>query len=372
MDFSTFLLVIISIFLMYCSSALITSISRARRFPKLPLGPPRFPIIGNILVLGPKPHRSLTKLSRKYGPLMSLKLGSRTTIVVSSPEMAKVVLQKHDISFCSRTVPSAVKSVDHDKWSIAWIPVDDEWRKLRRICRDQLFSVQKLDASKSLRKEKVQKLYEHVKECSETGRVVDIGTAAFTTTLNLISASLFSVEFGKFNSETSQEMKDAVWAILIAFGTPNLADFFPSLESFDPQGISKQLKIHWDKLSTIFDGIIDEKLRCRGETNNMLQALIDETDLSRDGIKHLLLDLFVAGTETSSSTVEWAMAELLRKPDKMSRVRDEIRGVINEKGKVEESDIGRLAYVQAVVKETLRISDKCVGERERSGNLEGG
>lgn len=49
------------------------------------------------------------------------------------------------------------------------------------------------------------------------------------------------------------------------------------------------------------------------------------------------------------------MAELLRKPDKLSRVREEIRDVINEKGQVDESDIESLLYLQAVVKETLRL-----------------
>lgn len=49
------------------------------------------------------------------------------------------------------------------------------------------------------------------------------------------------------------------------------------------------------------------------------------------------------------------MTELLRSPDKMSRVRDEIKDVIRQKGQVEESDIPSLPYLQAVVKETFRL-----------------
>ncbi|KAL0464688.1 UNVERIFIED_CONTAM: cytochrome [Sesamum latifolium] len=94
---------------------------------------------------------------------------------------------------------------------MACLPVENQWRKLRKICKEQMFSVARLDASQGVRREKLQKLWEYVKECSETGRAVDIGEAAFTTTLNLISATLFSVDFAQFNSDTSQEMKDVVW-----------------------------------------------------------------------------------------------------------------------------------------------------------------
>ncbi|KAI3444657.1 hypothetical protein Pfo_001322 [Paulownia fortunei] len=358
MDFLTFLLVLISI--MWICTIILTSNSRARKSSKLPPGPYQFPIIGNILDLGSKPHQSLAKLSKKYGPVMSLKLGSITTIVVSCPETAKLVLQKHDLAFSSRTIPSAAESLNHDEFSMVWIPVENQWRKLRKICKEQMFSVSRLDASQGLRREKLQKLCDYVKECCETGLAVDIGEAAFTTSLNLMSATLFSVEFAQFNSDSSQEMKDVVWGVMKCVGSPNFADYFPVLKSADPQGILRETKIYFEKLFAIFDGIIDEKLKSRGEKNDLVEALIDlnqkdEAELSRNDIKHLLLDLFVAGTDTTSGTVEWAMAELLRNPVKMSRVRGEITDIIGKNQIIQESDIPRLPYLQAVVKETFRL-----------------
>lgn len=65
--------------------------------------------------------------------------------------------------------------------------------------------------------------------------------------------------------------------------------------------------------------------------------------------------MFYAGSDTSSVTVEWVMAELLRHPEVMARVRAEILEVIGSEKDVEESDIGKLKYLQAVVKETLRM-----------------
>ncbi|MFS7965725.1 putative ferruginol synthase [Helianthus anomalus] len=126
-----------------------------RRNPRLPPGPYPFPIIGNLLLLTNKPHRSLAALSERYGPLMSLKLGSRTTIVVSSPDIAQEFFQKHDQSFSSRSIPETARVMDHHKYSVAWLPAGDEWRKLRRITKECLFSRHCLDGSQQLRRQKV-------------------------------------------------------------------------------------------------------------------------------------------------------------------------------------------------------------------------
>ncbi|KAH6776597.1 hypothetical protein C2S52_014158 [Perilla frutescens var. hirtella] len=294
MYFLPYFLVILSLVWIYICTVALTPISQARKSSsRLPPGPYRLPIIGNILDLGSKPHHSLAKLSRKYGPVISLKLGAITAVVVSSPETAKVVLQKHDLSFSSRTIPCALEALNHHEFSLAWLPVGKQWRKLRKICREQLFSVERLDAGQELRREKVQRLYEYVKECSETGRAVDIGEAAFKTSLNLLSSTIFSSEFAQFDSDSSQEIKDAVWGAMKYSGTPNLADYFPVLKCVDPQRILKQSTICFKKLQEIFDGIIEERLKCKSEKNDFIGALIalhqrDEPELSKDDIDHLL------------------------------------------------------------------------------------
>ncbi|KAK6162409.1 hypothetical protein DH2020_002250 [Rehmannia glutinosa] len=238
---------------------------------------------------------------------------------------------------------------------MAWLPVDTQWRKIRKISREQMFSVPRLDASQGLRKEKLQKLCEYVNQCCEMGRAVDIGRAAFTTSLNLMSATLFSVEFAQYNSDSSQEMRDVVWGVMKGIGSL----IWPIIFRIDPQGILRETTVCFEKLFAIFDRIIDDKLKSsRGEKSDLLEALIhlhQRDELSRNDINHLLLDLFVAGTDTTSGTVEWAMTELLCNPEKLSRVRNEITNIIGENKQVQESDIPRLPYLQAVVKETFRL-----------------
>ncbi|KAI3731911.1 hypothetical protein L1987_63103 [Smallanthus sonchifolius] len=82
----------------------------------------------------------------------------------------------------------------------------------------------------------------------------------------------------------------------------------------------------------------------------------EKSSITIDDIRSLIFDLFLAGTDTTSSTLEWAMAELIHNPEKMSKARSELMDIIGkENGSVEESDISILPYLQAVVKETLRL-----------------
>lgn len=72
-------------------------------------------------------------------------------------------------------------------------------------------------------------------------------------------------------------------------------------------------------------------------------------------VLHLFTDLFVAGIDTTSTTAEWAMAELLHSPSKLGRLREEIQQIDEKFGEIEESDSSKFPYLRAVVKETLRL-----------------
>lgn len=268
---------------------------------KLPPGPTPLPIIGNLLHFGQDPHRSLAKLSKIYGPLMYLKLGSIKSVVVSSPETAKEVLQKNDQICSSRAVPYALQAVDHDKVSVAFMPAGTEWRKLRKICKEQMFTMSKLQASEPLRQDKLRQLRDYVAQCSAEGRDVNIGEIAFITSLNLISATLFAIDFAHFDSNSAQEMKQTVVGLMKVVGAPNLADYFPILKFFDPQGIVRETGVYFSKLMTIFDEIINQRLLLLQQSSDhspaekdLLQVLLhlnqqSDSTLTIKEIKHLLL-----------------------------------------------------------------------------------
>ncbi|KAL3743162.1 hypothetical protein ACJRO7_018460 [Eucalyptus globulus] len=320
-----------------------------------PPGPPPLPVIGNLLELGHLPHKSLAKLARTYGPIIKLRLGSITTIVISSPSVAREILQAHDTYFFE----------SHDELGLPWAPISPLWRNLRRVCNLHIFTNKKLDSTQHMRLKKVQELLAHVKTNARVGNAVDIGEAAFRTSLNFLSNTIFSLDLADPSSVSATEFKKTVSCIMVEAGKPNIADYFPVLKKIDPQGSRRRMKMYFGKLLDLFEGLIQKRLQMRATSDyarkdDVLDTLIDicedkNEDMEMFQIKHLMLDLFVAGTDTTSSTLEWAMAELLHSPEKLSKAQAELDQVIGNGNLVDELDIARLPYLQAIVKETFRF-----------------
>lgn len=274
--------------------------SKTESSGKLPPGPAALPIIGSLLDLGDKPHKSLARLAKTHGPLMSLKLGQITTVVISSPTLAKEVLQKHDVSFSNRTIPDAFRAHKHHELGLPWVPIAVRWRNLRKVCNSYIFTNQKLDANQDLRRKKIQELVALVQEHCLAGEAMDIGQAAFTTSLNALSNSIFSLNLSDSNSETASQLKEVVGGIMEEAGKPNLADYFPVLRRIDLQGIKRRMTIHFGKILNIFEGIVNERLQLRKmqgyvPVNDMLDTLLtvsednNEDIMETSRIKHLFL-----------------------------------------------------------------------------------
>ncbi|TYH03546.1 hypothetical protein ES288_A09G227800v1 [Gossypium darwinii] len=266
---------------------------------KLPPGPRRIPIFGNLFDLGDKPHRSLAKFARIHGPVMSLKLGSLITVVVSSETTAKEILQKQDLIFCNRTIVDAVRASQHYEFGLPWLPVSPLWRTLRKVSNTHIFSSLKLDSNEYLRRHKIQQLIAKVGESRLKGEAVNIGQAAFDTTINLLSNTMFSVDLVDPNSARAEEFRKTVYSIMVEAGTPNLADYFPLLRKMDPQGVRHRITVHFDKLLKLFGNMIDERQQSRKSqdytaSNDVLDTLLDiiEGDieeLNKNLITHLFL-----------------------------------------------------------------------------------
>lgn len=333
----------------------------------LPPGPAGLPFLGSLLQLGARPHESLFNMARRHGQVMTLRLGLVTSVVVSSPEAARETLQKHDENFSDRAVPDVITAQPNPEFTLAWVPGDQRWRARRRVCSTQMFTAQRLDALQHLRHQKVHQLVTHIKKSCEPGREVDIGQLAFATTLNLMSSTMFSIDIVDPEFQTAQEFKDLVWRIMEDAGKPNPSDYFPAVRRFDLLGVKRHIQPAYMRLHEIFDEIIDKRLKERAtgssessKSGDFLDVLLDQceeegSEFTRQSIKPVILDLFIAGSDTSALTTEWAMAELLHNPSLLQRSRDELTAAIGTERPVQESDTRHLPYLQAIVKETLRL-----------------
>ncbi|MBA0737209.1 hypothetical protein Gogos_010682 [Gossypium gossypioides] len=296
MDFLSCLVYFVFYLIFFQAFHLITR-RKLGRTHKLPPGPPTIPIFGNLFQLGDEPHRALAKLANIHGDIMTLKLGQKTTLVLSSAAMAKEILQTHDAISCNRTVPGAVRALQHHETGLPWMPVSTTWRNLRKICNLHIFASHKLDANQHLRRSKIEQLLADVRDSSRVGEAVEIRQAAFKTTLSFMSNTIFSIDLSD-SSQTSEEFREIVQGILEELGKPNFGDYFP-IANLDLQGNRRRMTIHLRKIMDLFDNVIDERVKLRRmsdyvSTNDLLDTLLqlsqeNNQELDKNQIKHLIL-----------------------------------------------------------------------------------
>ncbi|KAK2457483.1 geraniol 8-hydroxylase [Trifolium repens] len=336
--------------------------ARSKNSNKLPPGPSIFTIMSHVFELYYKPQQTLAKFAKFYGPVMLIKLCTEPTVIISSSDMAKEIFHANDSLFTDRSVPHNTTTHNHNNFSIVFLPFSPLWQHLRKICHSNLFSNKTLDGSTELRRMKLKDLMNDMHKSSLTGETVDIGRAAFKACINFLSYTFVSQDFVE---SLDDEYKDIVSTLLSAVGTPNIADHFPILKILDPQGIKRHTTKYVAKVFYALDIIIDKRMKLRQSEdyvskNDMLDTLLDISKedtqkMDKKQIKHLLLDLLVAGTETSAYGLERAMTRVVHDPRVMSIVKKELDETIGLGNPIEESDIDRLPYLQAVIKESLRL-----------------
>ncbi|XP_047333590.1 geraniol 8-hydroxylase-like [Impatiens glandulifera] len=163
----------------------------------------------------------------------------------------------------------------------------------------------------------------------------------------------------------SRDFKELVLNIMLEAGKPNMVDYFPALRSIDPQRIRGRMSSYVLKVLTLFGQMIDKKMVMKTflrdiPKNDALDVLLkisqeDTNEINKDQLVQMCMDFFVAGTDTTSSTLEWAMTELLRHPTCMKNAKNELKRIVCDGKQVEESDIDKLPYLQAIIKETMRM-----------------
>ncbi|KAJ8752796.1 hypothetical protein K2173_008531 [Erythroxylum novogranatense] len=325
---------------------------------QLPPGPKPWPVVGNILQLGQKPHLSLTNLAKVHGPLISLRLGTQLVVVASSPMAATEILKNHDRLLFGRKLPRATPYEPNviDRVSIVWASeCSEQWKSLRALCKTELFSVKAIESQAILREKKVGELVEFLE--SREGSAVNVAEAVFVTVFKIICNLMFSRDVISYRDEDeATRLKDLVWKMMTLFVAPNTADFYPKIARLDPQGLRRKLS----KCVHEFFATWELDIKRRRETQVSDSSKADFLDVfiangfEDEKINWLFLELVMAGIDTTTLTVEWAMVELLKNEEAMKRVRQELETEIKT-NPIKESDVCQLPYLNACLKETLRL-----------------
>ncbi|XP_074591897.1 cytochrome P450 71A1-like [Curcuma longa] len=329
---------------------------------KLPPGPAKLPIIGNLhQIRGNLPHQSFWEISKQYGPLMHLKLGQVSAVVVSSAALARDVLQTFDVTCCSRPHNVATSEFSYGRSDIAFIPYGERWRQLRKLCTVEFFSARKINSFTSVREDEIAKMAKHISSCISSSLAVDVSELSLCFSCNTICRTAFGRDIAGDDLSVYDVLREAQEVVTSFF----VADYFPLLGWVDvATGMKSRLRKSFLELDGIYqkfiDRHIDSKSRSGSENDedlmDVLIRLQKDGKLTEENLKGILMNIFIAGTDTSSSVVEWAMAELIRLPELMKRAQEEVRSCVGRsKGKVEESDLHQLHYLKRIIKETMRL-----------------
>nr|VDD34316.1 unnamed protein product [Brassica oleracea] len=346
---------------------LIVLVLSRRRNNRLPPGPNPWPIIGNLPHMGPKPHQTLAAMVTTYGPILHLRLGFADVVVAASKSVAEQFLKVHDANFASRPPNSGAKHMAYNYQDLVFAPYGQRWRMLRKISSVHLFSAKALEDFKHVRQEEVGTLMRELARANT--KPVNLGQLVNMCVLNALGREMIGRRlFGADADHKAEEFRSMVTEMMALAGVFNIGDFVPALDCLDLQGVAGKMKRLHKRFDAFLSSILEEHEAMKNgqdqKHTDMLSTLISlkGTDFDGEGgtltdteIKALLLNMFTAGTDTSASTVDWAIAELIRHPEIMRKAQEELDSVVGRGRPINESDLSQLPYLQAVIKENFRL-----------------
>ncbi|KAG2672869.1 hypothetical protein I3760_13G061800 [Carya illinoinensis] len=357
--------VLLSLFLAVVAAIAISKL-RGKRF-KLPPGPIPVPVFGNWLQVGDDlNHRNLTDLAKKFGDIFLLRMGQRNLVVVSSPELAKEVLQTQGVEFGSRTRNVVFDIFTGQGQDMVFTLYGEHWRKMRRIMTVPFFTNKVVQQQRVAWEEEVSRVVEEVKntpEASTTGIVIrkrlelmmynNMYRIMFNRRFESLDDPLF-VKLRALNGERSRLAQSFEY---------NYGDFIPILRPF----LRGYLKICEDvknrRLQLFKDYFIDERLKKLGSTksegfkcamDHILEAE-KKGEISENNVLYIVENINVAAIGTTLWSTEWGIAELVNHPRVQKKLQHELDTVLGPGVQVTEPDLQKLPYLQAVVKEVLRL-----------------
>ncbi|KAH7867485.1 hypothetical protein Vadar_034114 [Vaccinium darrowii] len=293
-------------------------------------------------------------------------MGRAPTLVVSSAEITKEILKTHDVTFSNRVQTSAAKAILYGCCDIVFSPHGEYWRQMRKISILKLLSLNRVLSFDLVREEEVAGLIENIRAASVDGASIKLGGLVVQIFSNIISQCVLGRKYER--EDDNKRFGELSKSAINHLGAFYFRDFFPSLGWIDVlTGFVKRQKNNSEGLDAFLDEVIERHRSFKGnydqhDKNCFLEMLLElqkegmmGMDFTQENVKATLLDMFVAGVDTTSATMEWAMAELMNSPIRMKKVQEEVRRVVGKKSKVDEHDIAQMKYLKCVVKETLRL-----------------
>eukprot|EP01018_Ginkgo_biloba_P017237 Gb_26346 [translate_table: standard] len=325
-------------------------------------GPRGWPIVGSLVEMsGGLAHRKLAQLARLHGAtkLMAFSLGSTPAVITSDPDVARELLGSP--CFADRPLKQSAQQLMFGR-AIGFAPNGEYWRLLRRISSAHLFAPRRIAAHEPGRQADSLAMLSAIQNECLTNGAVELRRHLQGAALNNIMGSVFGrrldVCMESAEARNVREMVEEGFELLGAF---NWADHLPWLRPLDPLRIHARCALLVPRVRSFVQNIIDDH-RLNGRKNtadsdfvDVLLSLQGDDKLTNDDMITVLWEMIFRGTDTTALLTEWTMAELVVNEQVQAKVHAELDVVVGRKRSIRDEDIAKLPYLQAVVKESLRM-----------------
>ncbi|CAN6244274.1 unnamed protein product [Urochloa humidicola] len=330
---------------------------------RLPPGPWQLPVIGSLhhLLRRGLPHHAMRDLSLRHGPLMSLRVCERAAVVVSSAEAVRELFKGHDAAFSQQPGSPSIDELSRHGQGVIFAPYGDHWRLLRRIFMTELLSARRVEAFRLIREDEAERLVASLAAAAsrrpEQPVDVDERLKEF-----IADASVRAILGDRLPDRAAfLKMVEEAQDPSALF---DLRDLFPSSRLVRMLPRSGRAERHRQVMFRLMDDVLlnHREKTTGGELDNMADVLLTiqkegdmRVSLNHGVVRAVLIDAVGAALDTSSTTLQWAMAELVANPRVLQRAQFEVRNAMAGQQRVNEAALRDLHYLNAVIKETLRL-----------------
>nr|CAB3493147.1 unnamed protein product [Digitaria exilis] len=356
-------LVLLSFFFILATHRLLRHHRHGKRSTqKLPPGPLAVPVLGHLHLLKKPLHHKLARLAARYGPVFSLRLGSRHAVVVSSADLARECFTEHDVTFASCPRFPTLSLVTYGGTTIGNCVYGPYWRHLRRVATVHLLSARRvssmLPAIGTELRAMVRRMHRAAADATGAGARVDLRRRLFELILSALMETIAQSKTsrGVNDADTdmspeAQEFKESLDALvpLVGVGAANAMDFLPVLQRFDVFGVKNRIAAAVSTRDALFQRLIDTERR------RLLQIKDGDESEHDERAAVFAESTFTGGAETTSGTTEWAMSLLLNHPEVIKKAQSEIDTIVGNSRLLDADDLPRLGYLQGILNETLRL-----------------
>ncbi|KAL2322377.1 hypothetical protein Fmac_026756 [Flemingia macrophylla] len=360
------LMILVSLSVCYLMRGILTlgSPTATAKLKCMPPGPTHIPVISNILLL----RRSfseleplLRRLHAKYGPVITLRIGSRPSIFIADRSMAHRALIHNGTLFADR--PKGFLVVNTNILNISSSSYGPNWRTLRRNLASEMLHHSRVMSFSRTRNWVLQTLLTRLKSDSLSNpsvRVID------HFRYSMFCLLVFMCFGERLDDAKIRDIERVQRQMLLEANRFNILGFWPSITRvLLRQRWQELLALRKDKADVLLPLITarsQKQTRLKDDVVPYVDTLLDlqlpdeKRKLSDEEIVMLCSEFLDGGTDMSSTALQWIMANLVKYPHVQDRLVEEIRQVVGhrEVEEVKEEDLHKLSYLKAVVFEGLR------------------